>query len=133
MSVRTPPDKIRFEFERPEDYQLVFINGVYGGPTPRRDSLICHFFYEYLETPAAEVGPVRNGQLITNELKPIPRGEVEAGEMVYKRDLKVGLVIPITKVEELAKWMLQRVEQVKEQEKQRAKDPKKGPDIQYSV
>ena len=133
MSKRTLPDKIRFEFEKPEDYQIVYINGIWGGSTPRGDSLICHCYLEHTDAPAAEVGPIRNGKVVGNELTALPRGKVKAAELVFKRELKVGLAIPMSKVEEFAKWMLQKVEHAKEVEKKLAKDPKKGQDIQFSV
>lgn len=133
MSARKPPEKIRFDFEKPDDYQIVYINGIYGGTTPRGDSLICHCYLEHPDTPAAEVGPVRNGVVASKDLTALPRGKAKAGELLIKRELKVGLAIPMSKVEEFANWMLEKVEHVKKLEKEQAKDPSKVDAIQFSV
>jgi len=105
---KIPPEKIRFLYSRPDDYELAYVNGVYGGITPRGE-LMCHFFLEYSDIPAEEVAPLVGEQLQVDKISKKERAEHAPGELVYRRDVRVGLIIPIQHIASIANWMLDKL------------------------
>jgi hypothetical protein len=102
--------KVRFEFIKPENYKPEYVNGVYGGMTPRGD-LLCHFFYEYSDVPKEEVVPLdKDGKIILDEITRIPRKKTSPDENIINRYIKVGLIIPAHQVNSIANWMIDKIE-----------------------
>lgn len=98
--------KIRFLYNKPENYQSVFVNGVYGGITAK-DDIDCHFFFEHGTLPIEQAFEVKeDGRLGRNLLK-----EEEIPSLT--RDLKVGIVLKVEDAESIANWLLRKVKQVK--------------------
>lgn len=128
-----PPEKVRFQFVKQEDYQMVKVSGVYGGVPPRGGDLICHCFYEYLDLPVEERLPIKEGRPMSGQVERLERVERDPTEVVYRRDLKVGLVIPLHQAESFANWILDNVKKAKEQAKEVAKTKKLGEEISYTV
>ena len=59
--------------------------------------------------PAEEVGPLKDGKLQTDKIRKIYRVKHKSGEIVVRRDLKVGLIIPIHQISSIANWMLDKL------------------------
>ena len=102
------PERVRFQFIKADDYRLIYVNGVYGGITPRGE-LICLFFLEYVDMLVEEVGSLKDGKLQTDKIRKIYRVKHKSGEIVVRRDLKVGLIIPIHQISSIANWMLDKL------------------------
>lgn len=101
-------DRVRFLFNIPDDYKLICVNGVYGGITPRGE-LICHFFFEYPDIPAEEVAPLIDGKIQPDKVSKIERIKHKPNERVIRRDVRVGLIIPVQHINSIANWMLDKL------------------------
>jgi hypothetical protein len=102
---RGVPQRVKFVYEKLDSCESIYVNGVQGGMTSRGE-LICNFFFEYIDTPAAEIDPVKDGKIMFDQRLIIPRGEPEKGEIIVKRDIRVRLVIPPQQISSIANWML---------------------------
>jgi len=102
------PKTIRFIYVKPEDHKLVYVNGAYGGMTPRGD-LLCHFFYEYVDIPAQEAMPLVEGVPQPDKGTKIDRVESSADEAVVIRDVRASLIIPAHQITSIANWMLEKL------------------------
>lgn len=101
---------VKFIFDRPEDYKLIYVNGVHGGVSPRGD-LVCNFFYEYADIPAVEVMPLVEGVPQMDKVSKIYREKNEPNEVIMRRDLRIGLIIPLHQVSAIANWMLAKLKE----------------------
>lgn len=104
MPIVALPQKVRYVYEKLEDCESIYINGVQGGMNGRGE-LICNFFFEYMDVPIAEIDPIEDGKIAVEKAKVILRGEPEEGEIVLKRDIRVRLVIPAQQISSIANWM----------------------------
>jgi hypothetical protein len=106
--------KVRFIHNRPEDYKIYPINGIWGGMTGRGD-LICHFFLEHQEVPAVEVQPIKED----GSLGSVERGN--EGEARIVRNFQMGIVVNREQAVAIAKWMLDNVKRFEEEQKKEMK------------
>lgn len=102
------PERVRFIYQKPEDYKMVYVNGVYGGVTPRGE-LLCHFFQEYADVPAEEEFPLVEGKPQFDKGSRVERMEHAPTEAVVRRDVRVGLIIPAHQITSIANWMLDKL------------------------
>lgn len=100
--------KIKFIYNRPDDYKIVYTNGVFGGVTPRGD-ICCNFFFEHPLIPEAQVYEVEQGKIGKELIK-------ATNTSVVNRDLKVGVVLKVEDAESIAKWILDRVKLLRGEE-----------------
>jgi len=111
------PKKVKFIFNKGEDLEPFYVNGIYGGVTPRGD-LLCHLFYEYLDLPITESSDVaEDGQMIQETIKKQYKVEGSPDEIVFKRDVKASVIIPIHQVESFANWMMDKVKNFEQAQK----------------
>ena len=110
--------KVKMLYNQPNDYKLTYINGVYGGITPRGD-IMCHFFLEYLKLPEEEEFSLTGGKI----------GELvkkEGETPVINRDLKVGITLKADCAENIANWLLAKVNILKGEKNLAKVKPLKG-------
>ncbi len=108
---KKPVEKVRFLYSKPDDYKMIYANGAYGGITPRGD-LICNFFLEYNDLPLEEVAPLVGGRVEADKIQRVDRVEHKPTELVIRRDLKVGIIIPVHQISTIANWMLDKLKSV---------------------
>ncbi|KAF5416462.1 MAG: hypothetical protein C5S48_02780 [Candidatus Methanogaster sp.] len=102
-SEQEPHKKVKFVFKKSEEYQIHYVNGAFGGITPRGDVLY-HLFFEYRDLPGEEELALEEGKLKPQE-KDLPDLEII-------RDLKVGIIMTPEQAENLANWLLIRVGEI---------------------
>lgn len=95
--------KVKFVFKKSEGHQIHYVNGAFGGITPRGDVLY-HLFFEHRGLPAEEEMTLEEG-----ELKP---QEKDLADIEIIRDLKVGIIMTPEQAENLANWLLSRVDEI---------------------
>jgi len=103
-----PPEKVRFVYNTPENYEPIYASGVYGGMSPRGE-LVCHFFVESQDIPAEEHVPLVKGQPDFGKAIKVGRIKHAPAEAVIKRDIKVGVIIPAHSVTSIANWMVEQL------------------------
>lgn len=97
---------VKFIYSKHEDYKLYYINGAYGGLTPRGD-LICNFFFEYKELPKDEEHVVEGDKLV-----PKPK-KIDSGPHEVVRDIKTGVIMTPGQAENFANWLNEKVAESK--------------------
>ena len=91
--------KIGFRFKKDDNYRLVPVNGVWGGPTPRGDIMV-DFFYESQSLP----------EVIQQEVTP----EGTLGKELVKRSTEiqrtvlVGIILTAEQADSIGRWLQQK-------------------------
>lgn len=99
--------KVRFLYIKAEDDKPIYVNGIFGGMTPRGD-LLCHFFYEYHDVPKEDQHDVLNAKL-GDMTQRIERVNQEPSEVIFRRDIRASIVIPVHQISTMANWMLDKL------------------------
>ena len=105
---RKETTKIKFVYNKPEDLQPVYVNGVYGGISPRGE-LIMSLFFEGPDVPEEERMPLVEGKPQLGQMARTFRISHAPDELVIRRDISVILVIPVQEVSSIANWMLDKL------------------------
>ena len=112
LSETKKPKKIRFIYNKPEDYKIYPVNGLYGGITGRGD-FVGHFFLERHELPDEEILPIMEDGTLGKV------GKEPEEELKATRDLKVGIVINREQAVSVANWIIERVKAYEEEQKKK--------------
>lgn len=97
---------VKFIFNKPEEYKIVYVNGIIGSITPRGD-ICCHLFQEYPCLPAEQEFKV----MADGKLGDRVGGEEEVP--ILNRDLKVGVIFKVEDAEAIANFILDKVKSLK--------------------
>ena len=104
------PTKAKFYYVKPDDYEPKYVNGIYGGISPKGE-LMCHFFMEYTDVPLEEIVPLTEGG------EPIPEETVKKLQMSdsndivpIRREVRTGIIIPPQQIRSFASWMINHLE-----------------------
>jgi len=95
-------DKIKFVYEKSDEYKTYFSNGAIGAISPRGD-FDFNLFFEHRELPKEEVMDIEGSQLQ-------PEDEIIT-DLTIIRDLKVGIIMTPQQAENLGNWLISRVEE----------------------
>jgi hypothetical protein len=95
--------RIKFNFKRPDDYKIHFVNGAYGGLTPHGD-ILCEFYFEYKALPQDEKATIINGNLVLDEQKNLT-------EVELTREFKVGVILTTIEAKNIANWLNNKAEE----------------------
>ena len=100
------PKKIRFRFKMDDDYRLVPVNGVWGGPTPRGDIRV-DFFHESQTLP----------EVIEQEVTPEGALGKELGKRSpeIQRTVLVGIMLTAEQADSIGRWLQQKALDVRKQ------------------
>lgn len=97
-------------YQKPVDYKVLPVNGCFGGLGPR-GGMVVHFFLEMLPLPKVVVHEITHDGKLGRE-----KGrQVDTGQLV--RQLQVGIVLDPGQAEDIAKWMLGKVDELKKASK----------------
>jgi hypothetical protein len=102
------PTKVKFIYKRAEDYKQYFVNGAYGGFSPRGD-FVCDFFFEFKEFPIEQEGNINPE---TNQIDIIPVPIIDTPEIV--REVRLGIVMSPQQLMHLRDWLDKRITDFKE-------------------
>ena len=105
-SVEKGAIQVKFVYIKPEKYEVHYINGAYGGFTPRGE-LLCNFFFEYQRLPSEEVASVKDNRLSTIKT------DISKNEVL--RELKVGVVMKPEEAKNLADWIYTKLNEFEKQ------------------
>lgn len=100
--------KIKFVYSKPEEVQPIYVNGAYGGMSPRGE-LICNFFFEHPDLPKEEKTPLVEGKLQVEQTERTFPINHTPDELVIRRDINVILIIPAQEISSIANWMLDKL------------------------
>lgn len=98
---------VAFKYIKDERYQEVFVNGVFGGISPRGD-LRFDLFQEYVDTPEKVIHKLSEGITLGDEVERIPTPER------IVRVKRVGITMTTDSAESVARWILSKVDEYKQ-------------------
>ena len=90
-------NQLKFKYIIPDHLQDCYVNGLWGGITPR-DEVIIHFFSERFPIPKNEMY-----ELEGNELNPVPVEKEAGGDVV--RLIQSSVVMDIQTAVSLRSWL----------------------------
>jgi len=93
--------KVRFIYIPLESNEKHFINGAYGGLTPRGE-IICNFFFEYRELPDSEEATFE-GDKLNVLIAPITEPEII-------REIKCSIIMNPAQARSIAKWLVEKAD-----------------------
>lgn len=109
------PTKITFRFEKDDDYRLIPVNGVWGGPTPRGDIMV-NLFHESHVVPKEVTQTLRaDGRLGQERERTPPPGTVQ-------RTVLVGMILTAEQAESIGRWLQEKARQVRRETKMKGLD-----------
>jgi len=79
------PVNAKFIYNKPADYNTLYVNGVIGGQTARGE-IILNFFFEYADVPKEEEDEIIDGRLKPKKFAATSPPEIQ-------RDIKACIVI----------------------------------------
>ena len=107
------PNKIRFCFKKDDNYRIVPVNGVWGGPTLRGDIQV-DFFHESQLLP----------EVIEQEVT--PEGtlgkELDRRSSEIQRTVLVGIMLTVEQADSIGRWLQQKALDVRKQRAMRGGD-----------
>ena len=107
-------NEVAFDYIKSSDFRTVWVDGVYGGGTPRG---LIHIaaYTERLAIPRRQVFEITQGGEQTGQLgAEVPDKQVSRGSVV--RDLSVDLLMSVDVAEGLASWLLDKVKEMRDLE-----------------
>jgi hypothetical protein len=105
---RKEATNIKFVYGKPEDVRPVYVNGAYGGISPRGE-LIVNFFFERPDLPKEEKMPLIEGKPQVEHTERTFPIDHTPDELVLRRDINAILIIPIQEISGIANWMLDKL------------------------
>ena len=103
------PKKIAFHFEKDDDYRLISVNGVWGGPTPRGD-IIVDLFHEAQSLPEKITHETTSDGRLGKEIERTPPA-------TWQRTLMVGMTLTAEHAESIGLWLQNAAREAREQMK----------------
>ncbi|MFD0825874.1 hypothetical protein ACT8ZR_09365 [Neobacillus sp. M.A.Huq-85] len=97
---------VNFKYKFAENYNPVYSNGVFGGPSPRGE-LVMNFFFERTPIPYNEVRKVNEFGQITDEIIATPKDEI--GIVRYVSN---GVVMNLQQAKSFHEWLGQHIQQM---------------------
>ena len=100
------PKKIQFRFKKDDNYRLVPVNGVWGGPTLRGD-ILANFFHESQPLP----------EVLEHEVTPEDTLGKELGKRSpeFQRTVLVGIMLTVEQADSIGQWLQQKAREVRKQ------------------
>lgn len=99
------PKSIEANYTKDRDYRRVYVNGVYGGMTPKGE-LLFDLFHEYGNYPEIVTYEIKDGRLGA-EISKLPK------QTSLVRERKIGVIVPLDSAENIARWILEKVEEIR--------------------
>lgn len=99
------PKSIEANYTKDRDYRRVYVNGVYGGMTPRGE-LLFDLFHEYGNIPEIITFEIKDDRLGA-EISKLPK------QSFLVRERKVGVIVSLDSAESIAHWILKQVEEIR--------------------
>ena len=103
------PKKVKFVYKQPDDYKIVYANGIYGGPTPRGEFKF-DLFHEYGPAPESELHYVKEDGSVGGKVE----SEASVEEAIVIRERKIGVVMELRHAKNIASWMLTKIQEIEE-------------------
>lgn len=104
------PKQVDFFFEHDPSYRIAPVNGVWGGLTPRVDSIRVDFFLESLALPSQITQRVEEGGALSEEIKRDPPKKIV-------RHVQFGAIMSPEVAESIAEWLKGKVEEYRRLER----------------
>lgn len=100
---------LKFKYMFPNDYNPVYINGIYGGLSPRGE-IVANFFLERSPLPYTETITIDDkGQIIAGGVTEPPEHNINV-----IRYVSTGIVMSLENAKSFHQWLGQHIQQLEE-------------------
>lgn len=99
------PTKITFKYVYPDDLRDLYVNGLYGGVTPRKE-IYAHFYSERHPIPKTITHDVKEDGTLGPEVN-----QEKGGDVV--RFIQASVVMDLDTAISFQKWLSERIEYIK--------------------
>ncbi|MFW6118750.1 MAG: hypothetical protein ACOC7S_00280 [Planctomycetota bacterium] len=103
------PDRFTFRYIFADDYNPVYVNGAYGGITPKKE-IVAHFFLERHAVPRSVTHEVDDEGMIGAEVETEP----EVREMLV-RFVPSGVVLSLDGAKQIRDWLDRQIDRLEQQ------------------
>ncbi len=100
--------EIEFDYKRNPEYRVVYVNGAYGGPSPKGEYKI-DLFLEQQVAPDRIKHSVNESGKLGDEIMRLP------ADRPVCRELQVGVIMTVGEARNLANWILLRIGEFEKQ------------------
>ncbi|MBI4746255.1 MAG: hypothetical protein HY786_06920 [Deltaproteobacteria bacterium] len=105
--------EIKFKYIFPDDYNPIYVNGIYGGVTPNGD-IVANFFFERHALPNSQSQQLMAngtlGELVSNEPEDLQKSMV--------RVVNSGVILNVRTAKELHRWLGEQLKIAEKMEKE---------------
>ena len=96
--------KIRFKYSISDNYTPKYINGAYGGITPRGE-IVVNFFFERNDMPVSQEYSVTPDGKLGSEMSSVP----EDVSSTICRHVETGIILTLNSAKELSGWLNEKI------------------------
>ncbi len=114
MSSNGGKNRMEFKYTKSPDYRLKYVNGAFGGPSPKGEIKI-DFFIDHMEAPDLLVHAITPSGQIGEEIERKP------ARRPITRELQVGIIINLNDAKSVHEWLGRHIRILEEQIKEKKK------------
>jgi hypothetical protein len=101
------PEKIIFKYVFSDDYNPLYVNGVYGGITPNRE-IVANFFFERHGLPFSQIMDVESDGKLGKEYERHPKEEYP----YLVRVVENGVILNLENAKKIHKWLGDKIQEL---------------------
>ena len=127
-TAETLPKTIKYVYTKSDDHKVIYVNGVHGGVTMQGE-IAFDLFLEQRDATDFEVHKIDEDGTLGPRIKSEPKTKSEEqGQIVLIREEKVGIVMSRDAAENIAKWILAKVERLDSHVQQKTSEEEQNAD-----
>ncbi len=112
MSSNGGKNRIEFKYTKSPDYRLKYVNGAFGGPSPKGEIKI-DFFIDHMEAPDLLVHTIMPGGKMGDEIERKP------DQQSVTRELQVGIIMHLNEAKSIHEWLARHIRTLEERMKEK--------------
>ena len=103
------PEQVKFKYIFREDYNPVYVNGAYGGISPRNE-IVANFYLERTALPNSQTYKVTKDGMMADEIK--DEREPKDHLSSFVRFIENGVVMNYQTAKEIHRWLGEQIENI---------------------
>lgn len=100
--------KLKIKYIFPKDYNPIFVNGAYGGLSPRGD-IVVNFFLERPALPNSQTYEINDGKIGAEIIEERDPSDLQGSIVRY---ISHGIILDYKNAKELHRWLGSHIEQL---------------------
>jgi hypothetical protein len=105
-------NRMEFKYTKSPEYRLKYVNGAFGGPSPKGEIKI-DFFIDHNEAPDLLVHEITSSGQIGDEIERKP------DRQPITRELQVGIIMNLNDAKSIHEWLCRHIRTIEERMKEK--------------